>query len=145
MEKIYKFYSLERWFYQHKMKVLAIFVRALIRLIFSADIPYKLQIGKGTIFPHDALGCVFHPDVVIGENSVILHGVTMGGVGGKKGLPVVIDNVFVGAHAQILGPVKIGRKSIIGGGSVVVKDVPENCVVAGVPAKVVRYLNKNGE
>lgn len=58
---------------------------------------------------------------------------------------MVADNVSVGAHAQILGPVKIGKLSIIGGDSVVVKDVPENCVVAGVPAKVVRYLNKNGE
>lgn len=124
---------------------MAVFVRALIRLIFSADIPYKLQIGKGTIFPHDALGCVFHPDVIIGENCVILHGVTMGGTGGKEGLPVVADNVFVGAHAQILGPVKVGKKSIIGGGSVVVKDVPEDCVVAGVPAKVVKCHNRNGK
>ncbi len=64
MDKIYFFYSVERWFYNHYLTPLAIIIRAIIRIIFSADIPYKLTIGKGTKMPHDALGSVFHPDVI---------------------------------------------------------------------------------
>ena len=79
MDKIYFFYSLERWFYLHHLTIVAVFIRAFIRVLFSADIPYKLKMGKGTKMPHDALGSLFHPDVIIGNNCVILHGVTIGG------------------------------------------------------------------
>lgn len=97
-----------------------------------------MQIGKGTVFPHDALGCVFHPEVKIGENCKILHGVTMGGRAGHKGLPIVGDNVVIGTHAQILGNVKIGNNAIVGAGAIVTHDVEENTVVVGNPAKVLK-------
>ena len=141
MDKIYFFYSIERWFYLHYLTIIAILVRAFIRIVFSADIPYKMKIGKGTKMPHDALGSLFHPDVVIGNNCVILHGVTMGGRSGHEALPVIKDKVWIGAHAIILGPITIGENSIIGAGSVVVKDVPANSVVAGNPAKVIKTIN----
>ena len=91
MDKIYFFYSLERWFYLHHLTIVAVFIRAFIRVLFSADIPYKLKIGKGTKMPHDALGSLFHPDVIIGNNCVILHGVTIGGRSGSKKLPIIKD------------------------------------------------------
>lgn len=60
-----------------------------------------------------------------------------------KPAPVVIgDNVFIGMHCLILKGVTIGENSIIGAGSVVTKDIPANCVAAGVPCKVIRYLDK---
>ena len=103
MDKIYFFYSVERWFYNHYLTPLAIIIRAIIRIIFSADIPYKLTIGKGTKMPHDALGSVFHPDVIIGRDCIIRQGVTIGGRSGYDKLPVLEDGVDVGAYAQILG------------------------------------------
>lgn len=142
MDKIYFFYSLEKWCYNHYLTPLAIFIRALIRIMFSADIPYKLTIGKGTKMPHDALGSVFHPDVKIGRNCIIRQGVTIGGRSGHTQLPVLEDNVDVGAHAQILGPVTLGHNSVIGAGAIVVKDVPPYAVVVGNPARVIKYRNQ---
>lgn len=98
---------MEHWLYNHHLNVIAQMLRGLVRIIFSADVPPQMQIGKGTVFPHDALGCVFHPDVKIGKNCKILHGVTMGGRAGHKGLPIIGDNVVIGTHAQLIGNVKI--------------------------------------
>lgn len=79
MDRIYSVYRVENWFYDHKLNPIAQFLRGIMRILFSADVPPQMRIGKGTEFPHDALGCVFHPNVVIGRNCKILHGVTMGG------------------------------------------------------------------
>ncbi len=142
MDKIYTCWKVSNWFYRHKMRPVAALGRFVIRVVFSADIPYNLTIGKGTRFPHCALGSLFHPSTVIGRNCKILHGVTCGGRGGYNGLPVIGDNVWIGAHAQILGNVKVGDNSIIGAGSVVLKDVPPYSVVAGNPARIIKSVNE---
>ena len=138
MDKIYTCWRISNWFYKHKMTPIAAFGRFAIRVIFSADIPYNLTIGKGTKFPHCALGCLFHPESIIGENCKILHGVTLGGRGGHNGLPIIGNNVWIGTHAIILGNVRIGDNAIIGAGAVVLKDVEPNSVVAGNPAKFIK-------
>lgn len=129
---------MEHWLYNHHLNVIAQMLRGLVRIIFSADVPPQMQIGKGTVFPHDALGCVFHPDVKIGKNCKILHGVTMGGRAGHKGLPIIGDNVVIGTHAQLIGNVKIGNNSIVGAGAIVTHDVPDNVVVVGNPARILK-------
>lgn len=101
-----------------------------------------MQIGEGTVFPHDALGNVFHQEVKIGKNCKILHGVTMGGRAGHKGLPVIGDNVLIGVHAQILGNVKIGNNSVVGAGAIVTHDVPDNVVVVGNPARILKRVDE---
>lgn len=75
----------------------------------------------------------------IGENFICMQCTTLG----KKnnGRPVIGDNVSLGASVIIIGNVHIGNNVVVGAGSVVVKDVPDNCVVAGNPAKIIRYLN----
>lgn len=138
MDRISTIHKVEHWLYNHHLNVIAQMLRGGVRIIFSADVPPQMQIGRGTVFPHDALGCVFHPEVKIGENCKILHGVTMGGRAGHKGLPIVGDNVVIGTHAQILGNVKIGNNAIVGAGAIVTHDVEENTVVVGNPAKVLK-------
>lgn len=142
MERIRKIHSVEHWLYNHHMNFLAQMLRGGVKIIFSADIPPQVQIGEGTVFPHDALGNVFHPEVKIGKNCKILHGVTMGGRAGHKGLPVIGDNVLIGVHAQILGNVKIGNNSVVGAGAIVTHDVPDNVVVVGNPAKILKRVDE---
>lgn len=137
-DRIYSLYLIERWLYLRHLTFLSIIIRALIRIVFSCDIPYKATIGKRVEFPHDALGVVIHPDAVIGDDCKILHGATLGGRGEHIGVPVIGNNVTIGCHAQLMGPIKIGNNAIIGGGSVVVKDVPENSIVVGNPAEVIK-------
>lgn len=75
---------------------------------------------------------------MIGRNCMIGQGVTIGGKSRWYEVPVLGDNVYVSAGARILGPVVIGDNVIIGANAVVVKDVPSNCIVAGVPAKIIK-------
>ena len=139
MGKIYFLYQIERWFFEHHFYFFATIIKHFIRLAYSCEIPYKARIGKGTSFPHAALGVVLNEEAVIGENCKILHGVTIGGRGGKGrvGAPLIGNNVLIGCHAQILGPIKIGDNVVIGGGTIVIKDVPDNCTVVGNPARII--------
>lgn len=74
----------------------------------------------------------------IGDNFDFRHCTTIGAT--EKGRPVIGDNVKLGATVTIIGPVHVGSNVIVGAGSVVVKDVPDNCIVAGNPAKVIKYV-----
>ena len=81
---------------------------------------------------------------IVGDNVTMFHGVTLGGTGKQKGKrhPTVGDNVFIGSGAKILGNITIGSNSKIGANAVILKDVPENVTVVGVPGKIVKYLSK---
>lgn len=87
---------------------------------------------------YGGIGVVIHARAVIGENCVLGQNITIGGKSGWYEVPIFGDNVHVSAGARILGPVRIGNNVIIGANAVVVKDVPDNCIVAGVPAKIIR-------
>lgn len=93
---------------------------------------------KGTKFAYGGIGVVIHARAVVGRNCMIGQGVTIGGKSGWYEVPVIGDNVEIHAGARVLGPVKIGDNVIIGANAVVVKDVPDNCVVAGVPARIIK-------
>lgn len=138
MDRIYTLYKMEKFFYKHKLIIIAVIIRAFIRIVFSCDIPYRAKIGEGTTFPHDALGVVIHPNAVVGTNCKILHGVTIGGRSGHLSVPDIGNNVILGVHSVVIGPIRIGDNAIIAAGAVVINDVPDNCVVAGVPAKLIK-------
>lgn len=105
------------------------------------EIDYRAQIGRGFRI-HHGYGAIVSG--TIGENVHVNQGVTVGGNWGKRldgrSLPLIGDNVWIMAGAKVLGPVQIGSNVLIGANSVVLDDIPENSVVAGVPARVLRSI-----
>ena len=100
-------------------------------------------IGRGLFIDHGS-GVIIGETTVIGDNVTLYQGVTLGGTGKEQGKrhPTLEDNVMVSAGAKILGSFTIGENSKIGAGSVVLKEVPPNCTVVGVPGRIVRMDNK---
>ena len=96
------------------------------------------KIGKGVLIAHP-YATVINAER-IGDNFSCIHCTTLGET--SKGRPFLGNNVSLGANVTIIGPVHVGNNVVVGAGSVVVKDVPDNCVVAGNPAKIIRYLNQ---
>lgn len=109
------------------------------RWLTGADIHPGAIIGKNFFIDH-ATGVVIGETAEIGDNVSIYQGVTLGGVATekKKRHPTIGNNVVIGAGATILGPITIGDNVRVGAGSVVVKSVPPNSTVVGVPAKMVQ-------
>lgn len=109
------------------------------RVLTGADIHPGATIGKEFFIDH-ATGVVIGETAEIGDNVSVYQGVTLGGVSAekKKRHPTIGNNVVIGAGATILGPVVIGDNVRVGAGSVVVKSVPPNSTVVGVPAKIVK-------
>jgi serine O-acetyltransferase len=79
---------------------------------------------------------IIHKRSIIGNNVIIGSNVTIGGRSGLIDVPIIGDNVYIATGAKILGNVKVGNYAVIGANAVVIKDVPENAIVGGVPAKI---------
>lgn len=103
---------------------------------YGFDISPETKIGGGFKISHFGM-VIINPKAVIGKNCHIAGGVIIGKKNGK--CPCIGDNVSIGANATIIGGIKIGNNSVIGAGAVVITDVPDNAVVVGNPAKVVKY------
>lgn len=103
------------------------------------EISYKSKIGAGFKISHGN-GIVIHPNAAIGKNCTILQQVTIGNnhLKDRNKVAVIGDNCFLGAGAKIIGSITIGNNVMIGAQSVVTKDVPDNSIAMGVPAKIVR-------
>jgi serine O-acetyltransferase len=116
---------------------LARFVSHVSRFLTGIEIHPAARIGRGLFIDH-GMGVVIGETAEIGENCTLLQGVTLGGTSLKreKRHPTLGNNVVVGAGAKILGAFKIGDGSRVGAGSVVVREVPPNSVVVGVPGRV---------
>ena len=124
--------------HRNNIPVLPKIANLLIRLVHNCAIYSETEIGKGSIFGYGGIGVVIHKRSVIGKNCVIGSGVTLGGKSNSENVPVIGDNCYIATGAKILGDVKVGNNCVVGANAVVVKDVPDNCVVAGVPAKVIK-------
>ena len=105
----------------------------------GADIHPAAKIGEFFFIDH-ATGVVIGETTIIGNNVSIYQGVTLGGVSSEKGKrhPTIGDHVVIGANATVLGNISIGNRVRVGAGSVVLKDVPDNSTVVGVPGKIVK-------
>jgi serine O-acetyltransferase len=116
----------------------ALYLQSRSSVVFQVDINPRCRIGKGIMLDH-ATGFVAGETAVIGDNVSILQGVTLGGTGkaDEDRHPKIGDGVLIGAHAVILGNIRVGECARVGAGSVVVKDVPPRVTVVGVPARIV--------
>jgi len=114
----------------------------LILLICRCVVPRRCEIGEGTELGYGGIAVVIHERARIGRNVMISPCVTIGGRSGIHGVPVIEDDVFIGAGAKVLGDIRIGRRAVIGANAVVLESVPADTVVAGVPARVIRSRAK---
>ncbi len=130
-------HRMAHWLWNRRLKLLARVVAQLNRFMTGIEIHPGAVIGPGLFIDH-GMGVVIGETAEIGENVTLYHGVTLGGVSLEKGKrhPTLEDDVVVGAGAKVLGNIRVGRGSRIGANAVVVKTVPANSVVVGVPGQV---------
>ncbi|MFG1263373.1 MULTISPECIES: serine O-acetyltransferase [Xanthobacter] len=119
-------------------KDFALYLQSRASSVFAVDIHPQVPIGRGVFFDH-ATGIVIGATAVIEDDVSILQGVTLGGTGKESGdrHPKIRRGVLIGAGAKVLGNIEVGRCARVAAGSVVLKPVPRNSTVAGIPAKVV--------
>lgn len=133
-----KLYRLGNYLYSKKVLLLPRIINVLIRVVHNCAIYSETKIGKGTQFGYGGIGVVIHKRAVLGENCVIGTNVTIGGRSKSKGVPVIGDSVYIATGAKILGNITIGNNCVVGANAVVIKSIPDNCMVAGIPAKIIK-------
>jgi len=141
-------YRFSRWihYYVHipvirqVLKLVCFFWQKVIEITTGAELPNRAEIGMGLLMPHTN-GIVIHTDAKIGNYCNIGQQVTIGvgGRGEKQGTPQLGDRVFVGPGAKMFGSITIGNDVAIGANAVVTKNLPDNAVAVGIPAKVISY------
>jgi len=140
------FYRIAHWLWTHELYFLGRFVSHLGRFLTGIEIHPGAQIGKKFFIDH-GMGVVIGETAEIGDNVTLYHGVTLGGVTWDKVKrhPTVEDNVVIGSGSKVLGPFTVGKGAKIGSNSVVVKEVPQNATVVGIPGRVVMQQEKKAE
>ena len=137
------FHQIAYFFSLAKFDLVARIISQFSRFLTGIEIHPKAKIGKNLFIDH-GMGVVIGETSEIGDNVTIYHMATLGGIAPSinsneqrnvKRHPILMDNVVVGSGAQILGPVVVGKNAKIGANAVVTKDVPENAVMVGIPAK----------
>ena len=137
------FHKIANFFAIAKFDLIARIISQFSRFLTGIEIHPKAKIGKNLFIDH-GMGVVIGETSEIGNNVTIYHNVTLGGIApsinsndqrNTKRHPTLEDNVIVGSGAQILGPINIKKNSLVGANAVVTKDVPENAVMIGIPAK----------
>ncbi len=124
--------------WRHNLKFLARLISQANRFCTGIEIHPGAKIGKGFFVDH-GMGVVIGETAEIGDNCLLYHGVTLGGVSLEKTKrhPTLGNNVVVGAGAKVLGAITLGDNVQVGANAVVLKDVPANSVVVGIPGRVV--------
>jgi serine O-acetyltransferase len=138
MERGVNLYRLGNWFYRYKIPFLSRVCDLLIRLIHNCAVFSSTDIGKGTTFGYGGIGVVIHKRAVIGKNCTIGTGVTIGGRSKSIDVPYIGNDVYIATGAKVLGPITVGDNVVIGANAVVIENIPSDCIVAGVPARVIK-------
>lgn len=129
--------------YKRRYVLLPRLINTFSRFLTGIDIHPGATLGQGLFIDH-GMGVVIGETAIVGDNVTLYQGVTLGGTGKERGKrhPTVGDNVVVASGAKVLGSFKVGSNSKIGAGSVVLKEVPPNSVVVGIPGRIV---TRNGQ
>ncbi|ADI03001.1 serine O-acetyltransferase [Syntrophothermus lipocalidus] len=132
------FHRIAHYFYCHRFFLIARLISHISRFLTGIEIHPGARIGRGFFIDHGS-GVVIGETTEIGDNVTIYQGVTLGGTGKQKGKrhPTIGNNVVISAGAKVLGSFTVGDNSKIGAGSVVLKSVPPNSTVVGVPGRLV--------
>ena len=133
------FHSIAHFLFKLHVPILPRFINYLTRFLTGIDIHPGAKISSGIMIDH-GMGVVIGETAEIAKGCLIYQGVTLGGTGKESGKrhPTLKENVVIGSGAKILGNIIIGKNVRIGAGSVVMRDVPDNCTVVGIPGKVVK-------
>lgn len=131
-------HRLAHWLWTNGRRDFALMLQSRASSVFQTDIHPAVRMGRGVFLDH-ATGLVIGSTAEVGDNVSMLQGVTLGGTGKEQGdrHPKIGSGVLIGAGAKILGNIRVGSCSRVAAGSVVLKDVPSNVTVAGVPARIV--------
>ena len=129
-------HRLAKWFWDHNLRLLGRWISQIVRSLTGIEIHPGATLGPGLFIDH-GMGVVIGETSEIGEDVTLYHGVTLGGTSNikEKRHPTIGDRVVIGAGAKVLGAITIGDDSRIGANAVVVKSVPSNSVVVGVPGQ----------
>lgn len=136
-------HRIAHFFFKRKLFFIARVISQTSRFFTGIEIHPGAKIGRRFFIDH-GMGVVIGETCEIGDNVTIYQGVTLGGTGHEKGKrhPTIEDNVLIATGAKVLGAITIGENSKVGGGSVVLKDVPPNCTVVGIPGRIVKQDGK---
>ena len=133
------FYRIAHWLYQHHLRFPARLISQFAKFLTGVEIHPAATIGRRLVVDHGT-GIVIGATAEIGDDCLLYQGVTLGGTGKDVGKrhPTLGNNIMVGCGAKILGPFKVGDNARIAANSVVLREVPENATVVGVPGRIVR-------
>jgi serine O-acetyltransferase len=131
-------YRMARQLQQRQVPFLPRVIDKLVLYFCRCVIPSRCEIGEGSELGYGGIAVVIHERVRIGKNVMIGPCVTLGGRSGIEGVPVIDDDVYIGTGAKILGDIHVGKRAVIGANAVVLESVPDDAVVAGVPARIIR-------
>lgn len=139
-------HRLNHWLYKKNLKLLARILSQFVRFITGIEIHPGAVIGKRCFIDH-GMAVVIGETSEIGDDVTIYQGVTLGGTGKDKGKrhPTIGNRVVISTGAKVLGPFKVGDDVKIGAGSVVLKEVPNNCTVVGIPGTIVKRGGQSTE
>ena len=131
-------YRIANWLWRQGRESLALYLQSRMSELLGIDINPAATLGRGLFFDH-AHGIVIGQTARVGNNVSLLQGVTLGGTGKEQGdrHPKIGNGVLIGAGAKVLGNIRVNDNAKVASGSVVLKEVPAGCTVAGVPAKIV--------
>ncbi len=132
------FHRIANWLHRHHLKLVARVISHISRFLTGIEIHPGAKIGSGVFIDH-GMGVVIGETAEVGNNVTIYQGATLGGTGKERGKrhPTISDNVVISAGAKVLGGFEVGENAKIGAGAVVLKPVPPNSTVVGVPGRIV--------